>query len=281
MYISPSHEYDCSAPYLGQPFKLQLPEMKAGQPLLLVPAILKEALVKQTLLPVEYFLPGKATGMFSVGTTFTSGNNPIFTVVLRIEIPAAGRLHSLPCIRVVCHRDIPEGELILTPCRSAPALAWITVSDKGSLGEREDNSGPLIDQLVRSSISLRCSSGYIVPDDVFRLRAAVTDLALVQGYDIIITSGGTGLSERDTTPEAVLPLVEKRLHGFELAMMNASLKKTSHAIISRPVCGSIGESILITLPGSVKAVQENLEAVLPAIQHALDKLQGSRADCGI
>ncbi len=280
MYISQCHEFDSCANYLGKSFKLECPPVEQGEPFLLVPAVLKEARIKQVVLAPEYFLQGKATGMFAVGTTFTSGNNPVFTVVLRMEIPAAGRVHSLPAIRVVSHRDFAGGEIIVTPCRSAPALAWITVSDKGSVGERQDDSGPLVGQMVQSYMSLRCVSGYILPDEIFRLRAMVTDLALVQGYDLIITTGGTGLSSRDITPEALLPLIEKRLYGFEQAMMQASLKATPRGMLSRAVCGTVGDSLLITLPGSVKAIQENLQPLLSALQHALDKLQGSQADCG-
>ena len=130
----------------------------------------------------------------------------------------------------------------------------------------------------------------VVPED--RIRAAMEnassyeelveglELALGQGYDLILTSGGTGLAPRDTTPEALLPIFERRLPGFEQAMMQASLAKTPTAAISRAVAGTLGRTIVITLPGSRKAVSENLAAILPALGHALEKLHGDPSDCG-
>ena len=88
------------------------------------------------------------------------------------------------------------------------------------------------------------------------------------------------ITPRDTTPEAVSGVLEKRLYGFEQAMMAASLQKTHNAVISRAVVGTLGGSLIVTLPGSRKAVAENLEAVLPAVAHTVAKLQGDPADCG-
>ncbi|AAS95451.1 molybdenum cofactor biosynthesis protein [Nitratidesulfovibrio vulgaris str. Hildenborough] len=159
------------------------------------------------------------------------------------------------------------------------ALAWVTLSDKGAQGQREDASGPCIAAMVRESIPLRYEQGFMLPDDGAQLRALLTELALVQRYDIIITTGGTGLGPRDVTPEATSAVIEKRLQGFEQAMLAASLAKTPHAVISRALAGTLGGAIIINLPGSRKAVAENLEAVLPALPHALAKLQGDPSDC--
>ena len=120
----------------------------------------------------------------------------------------------------------------------------------------------------------------MLPDDAAALRALLTELALGQGYDIICTSGGTGVGPRDVSPEATLAVLDKRLPGFEQAMMQAGLDKTPTASVSRAVAGVIGGCICINLPGSRKAVVENLAAVLPALGHALDKLHGDPADCG-
>ena len=130
------------------------------------------------------------------------------------------------------------------------------------------------------TLAARHEQGFMIPDDPQALRALVMELALGQGYDLILTSGGTGLAPRDTTPEALLPLFERRLPGFEQAMMQASLAKTPTAAVSRAVAGTLGRTIVITLPGSRKAVSENLAAILPALGHALEKLHGDPSDCG-
>ena len=147
-------------------------------------------------------------------------------------------------------------------------------------GLRVDESGPLMAADTRAKLPLCHEQGFMIPDDPQTLRPLVMELALGQGYDLILTSGGTGLAPRDTTPEALLPIFERRLPGFEQAMMQASLAKTPTAAISRAVAGTLGRTIVITLPGSRKAVSENLAAILPALGHALEKLHGDPSDCG-
>ena len=142
------------------------------------------------------------------------------------------------------------------------------ISDKGAAGLRVDESGPLMAADTRAKLPLCHEQGFMIPDDPQTLRPLVMELALGQGYDLILTSGGTGLAPRDTTPEALLPIFERRLPGFEQAMMQASL------------AGTLGRTIVITLPGSRKAVSENLAAILPALGHALEKLHGDPSDCG-
>lgn len=173
-----------------------------------------------------------------------------------------------------------SSESVFTTSRTGWALAWITLSDKGAAGLREDESGPLMAADTRQALELCHEQGFMIPDDPHRLRALVMELTLGHGYDLVLTSGGTGLAPRDTTPEALLPLFERRLHGFEQTMMQASLAKTPTAALSRAVVGTIGQSLVLTLPGSRKAVTENLAAVLPALGHALDKLHDDPADCG-
>lgn len=188
--------------------------------------------------------------------------------------------HSQICPLLEALTSIEAGTRTLAARREHWALAWITLSDKGAAGLRADESGPLMAADTRAALPLRHEQGFIIPDDPQALRALVTELALGQGYDLILTSGGTGLAPRDTTPEALLPLFERRLAGFEQAMMQASLAKTPTAALSRAVAGTLGSTIVITLPGSRKAVAENLAAVLPALGHALDKLHGDPSDCG-
>lgn len=188
--------------------------------------------------------------------------------------------HTQICPLLEALTPIEAGTRTLAVRREHWGLAWITLSDKGAAGLRTDESGPLMAENTRSALPLCHEQGFIIPDDPQALRALVAELALGQGYDLILTSGGTGLAPRDTTPEALLPLLERRLPGFEQAMMRASLAKTPTAALSRAVAGTLGRTIVITLPGSRKAVTENLAAVLPALGHALDKLHGDPSDCG-
>ncbi|WP_167336396.1 MogA/MoaB family molybdenum cofactor biosynthesis protein [Desulfonatronum thioautotrophicum] len=170
---------------------------------------------------------------------------------------------------------------VVTKCGFS--LAWITLSDKGYVGGREDQAGPLIAQLVDNNrggpLLVAHAQGFLLPDDPKRLRALLTELALEQGYDLLVTTGGTGVAPRDTTPETTLAVIEKRLPGMEAAMLQTSLRKTPHAVISRAVVGILGQSLIINLPGSPKAVRENLEALLPALEHTLAKLHGDSTDC--
>ena len=132
---------------------------------------------------------------------------------------------------------------------------------------------------LRRVPALCLTQGHILPDEPGELKALLVDLALTQGFDLVVTTGGTGLSPRDSTPEATLAVVEKRLPGFETAMLMASLAKTHHAMLSRAVAGTLGQAIVVNVPGSPKAVRETLAAILPAIPHGLDKLRGDPADC--
>ncbi|MCB8570946.1 MogA/MoaB family molybdenum cofactor biosynthesis protein [Bilophila wadsworthia] len=188
--------------------------------------------------------------------------------------------HTQICPLLEALTPIEAGTRTLAARREHWALAWITLSDKGAAGLRVDESGPLMAADTRAKLPLCHEQGFMIPDDPQTLRSLVMELALGQGYDLILTSGGTGLAPRDTTPEALLPIFERRLPGFEQAMMQGSLAKTPTAAISRAVAGTLGRTIVITLPGSRKAVSENLAAILPALGHALEKLHGDPSDCG-
>jgi molybdenum cofactor synthesis domain-containing protein len=178
-------------------------------------------------------------------------------------------------------RDVPAGKRLLAVVRPGYALAWITLSDKGAAGKRTDESGPLVGSLVAEKLDLGLVQGFIIPDELAQLKGLMVDLALVQGFDLILTTGGTGVGPRDITPEATLAVIEKRLPGFERAMTAASLVKTPHGAISRAVAGTLGQAVIVNMPGSPKAVAECLDPLLPTFRHTLEKLQGDPSDCAV
>lgn len=189
---------------------------------------------------------------------------------------ASGRIYLLKALF-----DTPCGHFECVVQRGGYSLAWITLSDKGSAGKRTDESGPLVGKLVAEKLDLALIQGFIIPDEVDQLKGLLTDLALVQGFDLVLTTGGTGVGPRDVTPEATLAVIEKRLPGFERAMTAASLAKTPHGAISRAVAGTLGQAVIVNMPGSPKAVAECLEPLLPTFRHTLEKLQGDPSDCAV
>lgn len=155
----------------------------------------------------------------------------------------------------------------------------ITVSDKGSRGERTDSSGPALKKMLESQ-GFKVNDVVIVPDEADVIADAIRRAADDQKMDLIATTGGTGLSPRDVTPEATRTVIDRDLPGFAEVMRSESYKITPHAVISRAICGIRGRSIIINLPGSERAAIENLGFIVKAIPHALAKLQGDPADCG-
>ena len=145
----------------------------------------------------------------------------------------------------------------------------ITVSDRSSRGEREDKSGPVIQELLES-IDAEIADYIIVPDEKDVIADAMKKLADEIGVDLIVSTGGTGLAHRDVTPEATLEVIDKRVPGFEEAMRSESMKITPHGMLSRAVVGVRNQTLIINLPGSPKAVRETLSVVLPAIPHAIE-----------
>jgi len=154
----------------------------------------------------------------------------------------------------------------------------LTISDRGSRGERKDSSGPLIREMVKN-LPAEVIHYEIIPDEKERIEEALKRSADQLGADLILTTGGTGLSPRDVTPEATLEVIEKDVPGLSEAMRAESLKKTPHAMISRAVCGIRGSTLIVNLPGSPKSVKENLTVSLPALPHALSKLKGDPSEC--
>jgi len=156
--------------------------------------------------------------------------------------------------------------------------AILTLSDKGARGEREDVSGPALnDWLTRQGVVVECMS--LIADDFGQIVSTLEKWTEAPAYDLIVTTGGTGVSPRDLTPEATAKVIERELPGFAERMRQESLKKTPHAIISRATAGIRGRTLIINLPGSPKGAIENLEAVWPAVPHAIAKIQGDPSDC--
>lgn len=204
-----------------------------------------------------------------------------FVVVSAGWLPGGIDSASTPIYTLEALSDIEAGEGDFTVSRAGYALAWITLSDKGAAGKRTDESGPLIGGMVAELLALNRVQGFVIPDEGRMLKGLLSDLALVQGFDLIMTTGGTGVGPRDITPEATLAVIEKRLPGYERAMTVASLSKTPHGAISRAVAGTLGDSVIVNMPGSPKAVRECLEPLLPTLKHTLEKLQGDPSDCAV
>ena len=153
----------------------------------------------------------------------------------------------------------------------------VTVSDKGFRGERQDESGAVIRDLL-SRAGAQVIRYEIVPDEREAISAKLTEWTDA-AIDLILTSGGTGLSPRDVTPEATLAVLERLAPGFSEAMRLESLKKTPMGMLSRGVSGTRGKTLIINLPGSPRAACECLEAILPALPHAIEMLRGEAAEC--
>ncbi len=158
------------------------------------------------------------------------------------------------------------------------SYAVLTMSDKGSRGERVDESGAMLQELLtRKGYHLRAYR--MVPDQIGAITHTLIQWVDEEQIDLILTTGGTGVSPTDVTPEAMRLILDKEIPGMGEAMRAASLLKTPHAILSRAMAGIRKKSLIINLPGSTRAARENIEFLLPALPHALDKIQGGTSDC--
>jgi len=154
------------------------------------------------------------------------------------------------------------------------------MSDRGSRGEREDISGKEIRKLLEG-ISVKVIDYEIIPDEKNTIIDKLVEYTDEKKLDLIVTTGGTGVSPRDVTPDATLEVIEKEIPGMSEAMRRESAAITPHAMISRAVTGIRGSSLIINLPGSPKGVMENLAVILPALKHAIEKIKGDDSECGV
>lgn len=159
-------------------------------------------------------------------------------------------------------------------------FAVVTMSDKGSRGERVDTSGSHIKEVL-------LENGYafdhytMIPDSIPVIVETLTELADKKRVALVVTTGGTGVAPTDVTPEAMQQVIEKEVPGIAEYMRLESLKKTPHAALSRGKVGIRGATLIVNLPGSLKAVRENLDTILPLLPHALEKIRGDEGDCGV
>jgi len=154
--------------------------------------------------------------------------------------------------------------------------AILTLSDKGSRGEREDFAGPEIREML-GRINADVRHYEVIPDEKDLIKAKLIEYS--SRVDLIITTGGTGLSPRDVTPDATLEVIDREIPGIAEAMRFAGLRKTRRSMLSRAVAGVRGSTLIVNLPGSPKAVKEGLEAVMDVLVHAVEKIKGSTDDC--
>lgn len=156
--------------------------------------------------------------------------------------------------------------------------AVITISDKGSQGLRTDTGGPLLGELLEGA-GYRVDYRALVPDEQDQIERELMHCADDLDIALTVTTGGTGLSPRDVTPEATLAVCRRLVPGIPEAMRLASIAITPRAMLSRAQAGIRGRTLIINLPGSPKAIRENLTAILPTLAHGLETLRGEPADC--
>jgi len=154
----------------------------------------------------------------------------------------------------------------------------LTISDKGSQGKRKDESGEIAARVLEKK-GFRLLKRKVVPDNIGQITGTLIEWIDKDDLSLIVTSGGTGLSPSDITPQAMMEVIDYQVPGFAEAMRAKSLEKTPHAMLSRAIAGVRGSCLIINLPGSPGGVRDNLTVVLPALEHAISKLRGDTTDC--
>ncbi len=157
-------------------------------------------------------------------------------------------------------------------------VAILTLSDKGAQGGREDETGKVLNEMIKR-LPGEVVVYQVLPDEAVLIEQRLRDLCDLSDLDLVLTNGGTGVSPRDVTPDATRRVMEREVPGMAEAMRAASLARTPRAMISRAVCGIRGRTLIVNLPGSPKVARENLEVILPALPHAMDKIRGDESEC--
>ncbi|MGI6731935.1 MAG: molybdopterin adenylyltransferase [Anaerovoracaceae bacterium] len=155
----------------------------------------------------------------------------------------------------------------------------ITSSDKGAAGEREDLSVKAITNILNNYDNFTVDKYMIIPDEKEELKKEMIEMADIHGIDLILTTGGTGFSHRDVTPEATLEVIDRRTPGIPEAMRWFSLQITPRAMLSRAEAGIRNDTLIINLPGSPKAITETLDYVMSSVEHGLDILKAQASEC--
>ncbi len=179
--------------------------------------------------------------------------------------------------RVLKGGDIKPGlkvEVISAVNRRIIQSAVLTVSDTCSSGKAIDTAGPAVSKMIETSIDARVGWHGIVADNLQEIKDILRDYSM-RSFDLILTVGGTGCAERDVTPEATMEVIQKPVPGLTEAMRSSSMQITPHAMLQRGICGILRSTLIINLPGSKKAAEENLQVILPAIPHAISLLRGN------
>jgi len=156
--------------------------------------------------------------------------------------------------------------------------AVLTASDKGAAGERADESGAVLEGRL-ADLGAEVVGRVLVPDDRDEIAGALRRLADQDGVDLVLTTGGTGFTSRDVTPEATLDVIDRQAPGLVEAMRSLSLEKTPHAMLSRAVSGIRGRTLIVNMPGSPRACAEQFEMIRAALPHAVEKLRDEGGDC--
>lgn len=177
--------------------------------------------------------------------------------------------------------DIKVGdEVLMIPPEDGRAFtaAIITVSDKGALDKRVDESGPLIEEMLKDA-GYDVKETLIIPDEKSQISQSLIRLSDQRQINLILTTGGTGFSPRDVTPEATIAVCERMADGISEAIRMNSMQYTKRAMLSRAKSGIRGKSLIVNLPGSPKAVKETLEFLIPNVRHGIEILTGSASEC--
>jgi molybdopterin adenylyltransferase len=156
--------------------------------------------------------------------------------------------------------------------------AIITVSDRGFQGERRDRSGPEIQELLESE-GIAVLHYALVPDEKVLIADKIREFTDEKNADLVLTTGGTGVSPRDVTPDATRDVIDRDIPGLAEYMRMKSAALTPHALVSRAVAGIRKNALIINLPGSPKGARENLSFILPALRHAIEKIKGDPSEC--